>query len=344
MRNEAAISLKNITKVFVKRKLFKKTTSLYAVENVDLEILDGERLSIIGESGSGKTTLSRLAAGLLKPTKGYVFWFGRNISKLKSSEFKKIRPKIQYIHQNPYASINPAHTIYNVLADPLKRFGYTNKSLKEKVENCLKSVGLVPPEFFFDKYPRHLSGGGLQRLAIARALIPVPRVIIADEIVSMIDLSFRASIVKLLIELNERAGITIIMVSHDIGVARYFSYKAGRIAVMLKGRIVEIGPAELVIENPMHPYTRSLILASPVADKSLSAMKRELLPKYNIQKEIWEEEIMKVTGCRYAPYCPFAEDKCLFEKPVLKEIEKKSEHKVACHMVEKMPSWELKEV
>ena len=344
MKNEVVMSLKNVSKVFVKRRFFKKSFPFYALENIDLNVLKGERLSIIGESGSGKTTLARIAAGLDVPTEGAVIWFGEDITKLKSREFRKLRPKVQYIHQNPYASINPSRTIFDVLADPLKRHEDNIESLEERVAELLKSVGIVPPEFFFNKYPRHLSGGGLQRLAIARALIPKPEIILADEIVSMIDMSFRAAIVKLLIELNERTGITIVMISHDIGVARYFSHNGGRIAVMLRGRIVEIGSPESVIGNPMHPYTRSLILASPVADKKLAIMKRELLPKYNIQKEIWESEIMRISGCRYAFFCPFVDDKCWTEKPKLLKVGEDSEHRVACHKAGKLPTWELESV
>jgi len=344
MRNEIVMSLKNVSKVFIKRRFLKRSFPFYALEDINLDVLESERLSIIGESGSGKTTLARIAAGLDVPTEGSVIWFGKDITKLKSHEFRKLRPKVQYIHQNPYASINPSRTIFDILADPLKRHEDNIESLEKRVSDLLKSVGIVPPEFFFNKYPRHLSGGGLQRLAIARSLIPKPNIILADEIVSMIDMSFRAAVVKLLIDLNKSTGITIVMISHDIGVARYFSHNGGRIAVMLRGRIVEIGSPESVIENPMHPYTRALILASPVADKKLAIMKRELLPKYNIQKEFWESEIMRISGCRYAFFCPFANDKCWNEKPKLLRVDENSEHKVACHMAKELPTWELKSV
>ncbi|MCD6442749.1 MAG: ABC transporter ATP-binding protein [Thermotogae bacterium] len=342
--NDVVMSLKNVSKIFVKRRFLRRSIPFYALENINLDIEKGERLSIIGESGSGKTTLARIASGLDKPSEGSVFWFGREITKLKTKKFKELRPKVQYIHQNPYASINPSRTIFSVLADPLKRYEGKVDSIEKKVADLLRSVGIVPPEFFFNKYPRHLSGGGLQRLAIARAMIPKPEIILADEIVSMIDMSFRAAIVKLLIELNEKTGITIIMISHDIGVARYFSHSGGRIAVMLRGRIVEIGPPDAIVENPVHPYTRALILASPVANKKLALKKRELLPKYNIQKEVWESEIMKMKGCRYAFFCPFASEKCQEGKPELTDVEKDGKHKVACHMIEEIPAWELESV
>jgi len=338
-KSEIVMSLKNINRVFVRRRFLRKSIPFYALEDINLDVKKGERISIIGESGSGKTTLARIACGLDKPTEGSVFWFGKDVMRLKSGEFRELRPKVQYIHQNPYASINPSRTIFDVLADPLKRYRKNTNSLEEEVAELLRSVGIVPPEFFFNKYPRHLSGGGLQRLAIARAMIPKPEIILADEIVSMIDMSFRAAVVKLLIELNKETGITIMMISHDIGVARYFSHGGGRIAVMLRGRIVEIGSPNSIIGNPVHPYTRALILASPVADKQLALKKRELLLKYNIQKEVWESEIMKMKGCRYAFFCPFAQNECWNERPKLLDVGEK--HLVACHMVEKMPAWEL---
>lgn len=333
------ISLKNVTKKFEKRKIFGKKFLFTALDDITLEIPRGERLSIIGESGSGKTTLARIAAGLEKPTSGNVFWFGKDISEISKGEFNKIRPKVQYIHQNPYTSLNHARTIFSILADPLKKHKNPN-NLKEEVSRLLKMVGLVPPEYFFNKYPRHLSGGGMQRLAIARAMIPDPEVIFADEIVSMVDVSFRAAIVNLLNKLNKEMNVTIVMISHDIGVARYFSYGGGRIAVLCRGSMIEIAPAEELLGNPMHPYTRALILASPVTDPELAKMKAKLLLKYNKPEEVWETEIAEIKGCKYAPLCPFATEECWKEKPRLRKVD--GNHLVACHRVKELPEWELR--
>ncbi|NJE26140.1 ABC transporter ATP-binding protein [Thermococcus sp. MV5] len=333
------ISLKNVTKIFKKRKLFGKKFLFTALDDITLEVPRGERLSIIGESGSGKTTLARIAAGLEEPTLGKVFWLGKDLSEISKEEFRKLRPKVQYIHQNPYTSLNHSRTIFSILADPLRKHK-NPENLKEEVSRLLKMVGLVPPEYFFNKYPRHLSGGGMQRLAIARAMIPDPEVIFADEIVSMVDTSFRAAIVELLHELNEKMNVTMIMISHDIGVARYFSHDGGRIAVLCRGAMIEIAPAEKVLGNPMHPYTRALILASPVTDPELSRKKAKFLLKYNKPEEVWETEIAAIKGCKYAPLCPFATERCWKEKPRLEKVD--GDHFVACHRAKDLPEWELR--
>ncbi|WP_222914574.1 ABC transporter ATP-binding protein [Dictyoglomus thermophilum] len=267
------LELEGITKIF-SRGYFKKKY-IIALENINLRINKQDRLAIIGESGMGKTTLARIACLLETPTQGKIKWFGKDISNVSRRELSYLRTRVQYVHQDPYASLHPSRTIYATLADPLSRNNnIRGKELERRVEELLNLVGLTPPSYFLNKYPHHLSGGGRQRLAIARALTANPEVLVADEPISMIDMSLRATIIQILKILNKELGISIILILHDIGAARFFATNGGKIAVLYGGRIVEKGECDEIVNNPLHPYTRTLISASPIPDPDLAQEKK----------------------------------------------------------------------
>jgi len=237
---------------------------LPAVDRVSFDVPPGEVLCLVGESGCGKTTTGKMAAMLLRPTSGRVLVEGKDIWRLPEREFKGYRKAIQLIHQDPYASLNPVHSVADTLAAPLLRHkvARSRRQAVEKSVELLQIVGLTPPEDFLSKYPHQLSGGQRQRVSVARALTVEPRLIVADESVSMVDVSMRVSLLNMLLGLKDRLGVTFLFITHDLAVARYFA-AAGRIGVMYLGRMVELGPAPRVIEHPEHPYTKALLIPKP---------------------------------------------------------------------------------
>jgi peptide/nickel transport system ATP-binding protein len=331
--SELIAECKNVTKFF--ESGFIKKTRNYAVMDVSLKIHEGEIIALVGESGSGKTTLGRIIAGLVKPSKGQILWFGKDIWNMEKKEFKSLRPLIQVIHQDPYVSLNPSRTVYQTLMPAIKKYKKlkSKKELKEKTAEVLKYVGITPPEFFLNKYPHHLSGGMKQRLAIARSLIPNPKLIVADEPISMIDVSLRLTVLDLLKRLNDELGTALIYITHDLATAKYFVSK-GILAVMYLGRIMEIGPMKEVISNPLHPYLRVMISVSPIPDPKL-AKKRIKIELRNVDVA----ERAQINGCPFSPKCPYAEDICFKELPAIRDFG--NDHKVACHQIEVLPKWDF---
>mgnify|MGYP000149793823 CR=1 FL=1 len=323
--SEIAIRAQNVSKIY-SQGLFRKKYKL-VLDNINLEVKKGDRLVIIGESGMGKTTLARILSNLDVPSFGEVYWFGTSLKDVNGNEYKHLRKKVQYVHQDPYASLHPSKTIFKIIADPLKKCqGLTGRKLEEKVYELLEMVGLTPPDYFFNKYPHHLSGGGRQRLAIARALTAQPEILIADEPISMIDMSLRAAIIKLLKDLNDKHNITVILILHDIGAARYFTYEKGEIAVLYGGRIVEKGSSEEVITRPIHPYTKVLISSSPIADPELAKNREiEQLRSYDPPVRLPETK-----NCPFSHACNYFVDKCLSVTPELEKVN--TNHYVACHV------------
>jgi peptide/nickel transport system ATP-binding protein len=286
----------------IKRSFVKDRQTIPVLQDINLSVEKDEILCLVGESGCGKTTTGKIIAGLLDPSSGEMLVNGRPTSDYKGREKSVLRRELQIVHQDPFASLNPAHTIGDILSFPLKRHKMTEGSagLKRRIWELLTMVDLTPPGDMVNKYPHQLSGGQRQRVSIARALTVQPKVIVADEAVSMVDVSIRITLLKMLLRLREQLGLTIIFITHDLALAKYFAWE-GRIAVMYLGRIVEIGRTPDVIANPAHPYTRALLAAVPEADPDLTRHKQAI--------RLRSDEIPKLTaippGCSFHPRCPY---------------------------------------
>jgi oligopeptide transport system ATP-binding protein len=290
-----------------------------AVDGVSIQLKKGEILGLVGESGCGKSTLARTIMQLLPNTEGTVLLEGRNLSKLPRSRVRAERVNFQMIFQDPYASLNPRMTVFDTLAEAIqtrKRFG--EKELLGRVAHLMTTVGLAPNQM--RRYPHEFSGGQRQRIAIARALAPEPRLIIADEPVSALDVSIQSQIINLILKLCREMQLTMIFISHDISVVKYIS---DRIAVMYLGRLVEIGPASEVVETPMHPYTRALVSAVPVPDPTRERARRRIILQGDPPSPLNPPK-----GCPFHPRCPFVIDACKVMVPALEE--KSSQRYAAC--------------
>lgn len=301
--------------------LTKSKSFVRAVDHVSLTVGENETSALVGESGCGKTTLGRLIVRTLEPTSGQILFEGVDISKLNGKELKDARKKIQMIFQDPMASLNPRKTVAEAVARPFEYNGLTDKTeLHGRVSQLLDSVGLNP-ELFADRFPHELSGGQRQRVMIARAVALNPRFIVADEPVSALDVSIRAQILNLLKELGDRLGLTYLLVTHDLAVARFMSVK---VFVMYLGEIVETARTEELFNNALHPYTQALLSASPIPDPKTTRGRERVILQGDVPSPI---EVP--TGCRFRTRCPKAFAKCV-NKPTLKEVT--PSHFVACFL------------
>lgn len=300
----------------------REVQNVHAVDGVSLILRRSEVIALVGESGCGKSTLALLLMGLEDPTDGTVIFEGQDITHLKDNQRKNLRRKIQMVFQDPYESLNPTQTIEEIVLEPLEVHGIGNAAERnERVTKALEDAGLKPAEVYRRRYPHELSGGQRQRVVIASALVLEPEVIIADEPVSMLDVSIRAEVINLLAELRITRQIAVIFITHDLGSVGFF---ADRVAVMYLGRIVEIGTMLEVLEKPKHPYTKALLSVIPVPNPR---MRRE---RIILQGET-PNPINLPSGCRFHPRCPVAFDACKISDPPMETLSKT--HQAACLLI-----------
>jgi peptide/nickel transport system ATP-binding protein len=317
------LQVENLTKHFAggHKSLLGKREVVQAVDNISFEVNSGEALGLVGESGCGKSTTGRLITRLLAPTSGKVIFEGQDITHLSQSELRPIRSDLQIIFQDPYASLNPRHTVGAIVATPLR----INKikppgGVKTQVQELLEIVGLNPEHY--NRYPHEFSGGQRQRIGIARALALRPKLIVADEPVSALDVSIQAQVINLLQDLQKEFGLSFLFIAHDLAVVRHFAQK---VAVMYLGNLVEIADRDTLYSTPRHPYTKALLSAVPTADPDAIGARERIRLTGDVPNPI-----NPPTGCRFRTRCWKAQEICASTPPVI-QIGKSS---VACHFPE----------
>jgi oligopeptide transport system ATP-binding protein len=316
------VEIKHVKKYFPIRKgvLQREVARVHAVDDVSFAVHEGETLGLVGESGCGKSTLGRTIVRLLEPTAGEITFLGQRIEDYSARQLRPLRRQMQMVFQDPYASLNPRKRVGTIIGDPMKihKLGDA-KERKARVEELLETVGLSPEHY--NRFPHEFSGGQRQRIGIARALALQPKLIVADEPVSALDVSIQSQMLNLLEDLQKEFHLTYIFIAHDLGVVRHVS---DRIAVMYLGKLVEVSPAEELYQRPIMPYTEALLSAVPIPDPDLAAARRRIVLEGDVPSPI-----NPPSGCRFHPRCRYATQVCKEVEPPL--VEYGDGHLAACH-------------
>jgi oligopeptide transport system ATP-binding protein len=316
------VEVRSVKKYFPIRKglLQREVARVHAVDDVTFAVREGETLGLVGESGCGKSTLGRTIVRLLEPTEGEVRFQGRDISKLGRRDLRPLRREMQIIFQDPYASLNPRKRVGAIIGSPLQIHGIgDSKSRRKRVQELLETVGLSPEHY--NRYPHEFSGGQRQRIGVARALALRPKLVVADEPVSALDVSIQSQMLNLLDDLQQEFQLTYLFIAHDLGVVRHVS---DRIAVMYLGKLVELSPAEELYHRPIMPYTEALLSAVPIPDPDLSAQRERIVLQGDVPSPI-----NPPSGCRFHPRCRYMTDICVQVEPPL--VDYGNGHLAACH-------------
>jgi oligopeptide transport system ATP-binding protein len=312
----------HLKKYFPIRKglLSREVARVHAVDDVSIQVGEGETLGLVGESGCGKSTLGRTIVRLLEPTEGDVRFEGRSIAKLGTRDLRPLRREMQIIFQDPYASLNPRKRVGSIIGDPMKiHKSASQRDRRRRVQELLETVGLSPEHY--NRFPHEFSGGQRQRIGVARALALRPKLIVADEPVSALDVSIQAQMINLLEELQNDFKLTYVFIAHDLGVVRHVS---DRIAVMYLGKLVELSPAEELYSRPIMPYTEALLSAVPIPDPDLSEQRQRIVLEGDVPSPI-----SPPSGCRFHPRCRYATEVCSRVEPPLADYG--NGHLAACH-------------
>ncbi|MEU6275572.1 dipeptide ABC transporter ATP-binding protein [Streptomyces populi] len=326
---EVLLRVEGLTKHFPIKKgiLQRQVAAVKAVDGIDFEVRKGETLGVVGESGCGKSTMGRVITRLQDPTGGSIHFEGRDITRLSTAKMRPLRRDIQMIFQDPYGSLNPRHTIGSIVSAPFRLQGVEPEGgVKKEVQRLLELVGLSPEHY--NRYPHEFSGGQRQRIGIARALALKPKLVVADEPVSALDVSIQAQVVNLMDDLQQELGLTYVIIAHDLSVVRHVS---DRVAVMYLGKMVELADSTKLYETPMHPYTKALMSAVPVPDPNRRGAKSDRI----LLKGDVPSPLKPPSGCRFHTRCWKATQVCKTTEPLLLEL--RPGQRVACHHPEGAP-------
>jgi len=334
MTDGPLLEIRDLVKYFPIKKgvLQREVGRVHAVDGVSVGIDEGETLGLVGESGCGKSTLGRCVVRLLEPTSGEILFRGKPISHLPRRSLRPLRRELQIVFQDPYASLNPRKRVGTIIGTPLSIHGEGDRNGRRKrVDELLQTVGLSPEHY--NRYPHEFSGGQRQRIGLARALALNPAMLVADEPVSALDVSIQAQMINLLMSLQGKLGLTLLVIAHDLAVVRHVS---DRIAVMYLGKLMEVSPAEELYDNPLHPYTISLLSAVPIPDPDVAAKRTTVLLAGDLPSPA-----NPPPACRFHTRCPYVQPtRCRDEVPELRELARG--HTVACHWAEDIKSGKIR--